>query len=158
MIQMVKFSIIISDFRKKSPTFALSDLDFSELGTRKIEGYDKDAIGEGCKLLISNSFHKGDFYKIMLSKKDLVSQIREDLPEFTLKDIEKVIDVAIGKIIEATVLGEGIRIVNFASIKPSVRKAYVSTHPLDSTTEIFVPERRTISFQPSEFWKKQLNK
>lgn len=92
----------------------------------------------------------------MLNRKDLARLTKNELVDVTLKDIDLITTVFEEKIIEAIVNGDSVRLSNFGTIEPSMRKAHVGVDPATGE-KVNVRATRTVRFRPCLAWRQEMN-
>ena len=90
-------------------------------------------------------------------KSQLVQQLCNMHPNILRKDIEKILDIIIFKIIEALHHNEAVEIRGFGRFKTVMKKARIGRNPKNSKA-VQIPAKKAIKWKMSKILFKRLNK
>ena len=91
-----------------------------------------------------------------MTKSELIAKIAAKLPNLTVKDIERIVNVVFDKLTEALANGDRIEIRGFGAFSIRTRKPRVAINPKNKN-RVNVPEKNMIHFKTGKELHNLLN-
>ena len=92
----------------------------------------------------------------MSVKSKILDHLSDNYPNFLKKDLSKLIEITLSKIVGALENNERVELRDIFSFETRVQKARISRNP-KTQEKIKVPEKKTVYFKISKKWFKGLN-
>ena len=89
-------------------------------------------------------------------KSKLLNQLKKSFPNFTAKELDKVVSVVLNEIKRALKRGEGVELRNFGTYRIKTQKASIRRNPKNSE-KVAVPEKKVIAWRMSKQMFKKIN-
>ncbi len=89
-------------------------------------------------------------------KSKLLNQLKKSFPNFTAKDLDKIVSVVLNEIKRALKRGEGVELRNFGTYRIKTQKASIRRNPKNSE-KVAVPEKKVIAWRMSQQMFKKIN-
>ena len=92
----------------------------------------------------------------MSVKSKILDHLSDNYPNFLKKDLSKLIEITLSKIVGALENNERVELRDIFSFETRVQKARISRNP-KTQEKVKVPEKKTVYFKISKKWFKRLN-
>ena len=89
-------------------------------------------------------------------KSKLLRQLKKSYPNFSLKDLTKLVEIVLKEIKKAIRRGDGVELRNFGTWRVKTQKASIRRNPKTSE-KIAVPEKKVIAWKMSKDMFKKIN-
>ena len=89
-------------------------------------------------------------------KSKLLNQLKKSFPNFTAKDLDKIVSVVLNEIKRALRRGDGVELRNFGTYRVKTQKASIRRNP-KTFEKIAVPEKKVIAWKMSKEMFKKIN-
>lgn len=91
-----------------------------------------------------------------MTKSELIEKIAAKMPNLTVKDIEKIVNVIFGSLTKALVDGDRVELRGFGAFTVRSRKPRVAVNPKNKK-RIEIPEKRIVHFKTGKELHTRLN-
>lgn len=91
-----------------------------------------------------------------MTRSELISKIAEQVPNLTLKDIERIVSVIFSKMTDALAEGNRIEIRGFGAFTIRKRKPRIAVNPMNKT-RVQIPEKNIVHFKTGKELHQKLN-
>ena len=89
-------------------------------------------------------------------KSKLLKQLKKSYPNFSVKDLTKLVEIILMEIKKAIRRGDGVELRNFGTWRVKTQKASIRRNPKTSE-KIAVPEKKVIAWKMSKDMFKKIN-
>ena len=89
-------------------------------------------------------------------KSKLLKQLKQSYPNFSIKDLTKLVEIILNEIKRSLKRGDGVELRNFGTFRVKTQKASIRRNPKTSE-KIAVPEKKVISWKMSKEMFKKIN-
>ena len=89
-------------------------------------------------------------------KSKLLKQLKKSYPNFSIKDLTKLVEIILKEIKKAIRRGDGVELRNFGTWRVKTQKASIRRNPKTSE-KIAVPEKKVIAWKMSKDMFKKIN-
>ena len=89
-------------------------------------------------------------------KSKLLQQLKKSYPNFSNKDLERLVSIILNEIKRALRRGDGVELRNFGTFRTKIQKASIRRNPKTSE-KVSVPEKKVIRWKQSKDMFKKIN-
>ena len=89
-------------------------------------------------------------------KSKLLKQLKKSYPNFTSKDLEKLILIILNEIKKSLRRGDGVELRNFGTFRTKIQKTSIRRNP-KTGEKVAVPEKKVIAWKMSKEMFKKIN-
>ena len=89
-------------------------------------------------------------------KSKLLQQLKNSYPNFSNKDLDRLVSIVLNEIKRALRRGDGVELRNFGTLRTKTQKSSIRRNPRTGE-KIAVPEKRVISWKMSKEMFKKIN-
>ena len=89
-------------------------------------------------------------------KSKLLKQLKKSYPNFSNKDLERLVSIILNEIKRALRRGDGVELRNFGTFRTKIQKASIRRNPKTSE-KVSVPEKKVIRWKQSKDMFKKIN-
>ncbi|MDA9696769.1 integration host factor subunit beta [Candidatus Pelagibacter sp.] len=89
-------------------------------------------------------------------KSKLLQQLKKSYPNFSNKDLERLVSIILNEIKRALRRGDGVELRNFGTFRTKTQKASIRRNPKTSE-KVSVPEKKVIRWKQSKDMFKKIN-
>ena len=93
---------------------------------------------------------------MVIVKSELLKELKKSYPNFLTRDLNKVIEIILGEIMNALDRDEGVELRNFGTFRTNMQKASIRRNP-KTGEKVNVPKKRTIKWKMSKDLFTKLN-
>ena len=89
-------------------------------------------------------------------KSKLLQQLKNSYPNFSNKDLDRLVSIVLNEIKRALRRGDGVELRNFGTFRSNIQKASIRRNP-KTGQKVSVPQKKTIKWKMSKDLFKKLN-
>ena len=89
-------------------------------------------------------------------KSKLLQQLKKSYPNFSNKDLDRLVSIVLNEIKRALRRGDGVELRNFGTFRAKIQKASIRRNP-KTGEKVAVPEKKVISWKMSKEMFKKIN-
>ena len=89
-------------------------------------------------------------------KSKLLQQLKKSYPNFTNKDLDRLVSIVLNEIKRALRRGDGVELRNFGTFRTKIQKSSIRRNP-KTGEKVAVPEKKVISWKMSKEMFKKIN-
>jgi len=93
---------------------------------------------------------------LAIVKSKLLKQLKKSYPNFSNKDLERLVSIILNEIKRALRRGDGVELRNFGTFRTKIQKASIRRNPKTSE-KVSVPEKKVIRWKQSKDMFKKIN-
>ncbi len=89
-------------------------------------------------------------------KSKLLQQLKKSYPNFSNKDLDRLVSIVLNEIKRALRRGDGVELRNFGTFRTKIQKSSIRRNP-KTGEKVAVPEKKVISWKMSKDMFKKIN-
>jgi len=93
---------------------------------------------------------------LAIVKSKLLQQLKKSYPNFSNKDLDRLVSIVLNEIKRALRRGDGVELRNFGTFRTKIQKSSIRRNP-KTGEKVAVPEKKVISWKMSKDMFKKIN-